>query len=183
MATYISFLRGINVAGKNLIKMDLLRSIYVNIGFSGIKTYLQSGNVVFCSNEKFPERISEKISAQIKHDFGMDVHVLVLTPAKLEKVVSENPFLNDSQINPDFLHVTFLGSFPVKYDIEMIKEKLQGDEKIEILGDVVYLYCPFGYGSTRLSNSFIEARLKITATTRNWKTTLELLRISKEMRS
>jgi uncharacterized protein (DUF1697 family) len=178
MATYISILRGINVSGRNIIKMDALRKMYESLGFSGVTTYVQSGNVVFSGRDVETEKLETKITQQIKKDFGFDVPVIVLTTDMLQQIIDNNPFSKDQSKEPTFLHVTFLSSKRKAYDFKVIEEKKQNGEDIAITEQAVYLYCPNGYGNTKLHNTFLETKLKVNATTRNWKTTNELLKIA-----
>lgn len=181
MTTYISILRGINVSGRKLIKMDVLRKMYEGLGFQNTKTYLQSGNVVFSNNNIKREKLELRISDQIEKDFEFDVLVIVLTIAELSKIIDCNPFFKQPNIDQTFLHVTFLSSKPKEIDFELIKNKKQNGEEIIFSDNAVYLYCPNGYGKTKLTNSFLETKLKVGATTRNWKTTNELLKIAKQI--
>lgn len=180
MNIYISLLRGINVSGKNLIKMEALLKMYNSLGFSNVKTYLQSGNVIFSTTKSDSRRLTKEISDQIKIDFNLDVPVLVLTIDTLQRIIDNNPFLKDPNKEPEFLHVTFLSSPPGEYDTKTFEEKKSGGEEIVISTEAVYLYCPHGYGNTKLTNTFLEKKLKTGATTRNWKTTNKLLSIAKE---
>lgn len=178
MKTYISLLRGINVSGKNLIKMEALRAMYENLGFSDVATYVQSGNVVFRTGEAAFETIAEQINHQIKKKFGFDVPVLVMDPGRLKQIVASNPFAGNQEKDPIFMHVTFLASAPDLRGFSKLSAKLVAGEELCIKENAVYLYCPFGYGRTKLNNTNIESALKTSATTRNWKTTAELLRMA-----
>jgi len=175
MKTYISILRGINVSGHNLIKMDSLRKLYENLGYQNVTTYLQSGNVVFSAKDagKNPE---QKISSQIEKDFGFKVPVIILTTVELKQIIAGNPFMKDKGKDPAYFYVTFLSEKPAAFDTKTIEDKKLIGEDISFSDDAVYLYCPNGYGNTKLSNNFLESRLKVTATTRNWKTVNELLK-------
>ncbi|MDR2921003.1 MAG: DUF1697 domain-containing protein [Tannerella sp.] len=181
MTTYISILRGINVSGQNLIKMDALQKMYKNLGFGNIATYVQSGNVIFNSENAEPEKLGTEITQQIEKDFGFNVPVIVLTIDNLKQITDNNPFTKDLNKDKTFLYVTFLSSNPDEYDIKAIEEKKQDGEEVFITGHAVYLYCPNGYGRTKLNNTFLEKKLKVGATTRNWKTTNELLKIAFEI--
>jgi uncharacterized protein (DUF1697 family) len=181
MVTYISILRGINVSGQKLIKMDALRKSYENMGFKNVKTYVQSGNIIFTCNHFEINDLEQKISRQIEQDFGFEVPVIVLTIEKLKQVIENNPFLKDPDKDQSFLHVTFLASKPDQYDHKTIEDKKQSGEEISISNTAVYLYCPNGYGRTKLTNNFLETKLKVGATTRNWKTTNELYKIAHEL--
>lgn len=178
MTTYISILRGINVSGQKLIKMEELRTSYENLGYQHVRTYVQSGNIIFSANDAEPDTLEHTIFQQIDKDFGFKVPVIVLTVEKLKHVINTNPFLKDANKDPAFFHVTFLASKPTHYDQQPIKDKAQSGEEVAFSEQTVYLYCPDGYGRTKLTNNFIEARLKVGATTRNWRTTNELLKLA-----
>lgn len=181
MTTYISILRGINVSGQKLIKMDVLRKSYEKLGFNNITTYLQSGNIIFTDKGTDTNQLAQIISGQIEKDFGFQVPVIVLSIGKLQQIIEANPFAKEMDKDKAFLHVTFLSSPSDKYDLNTLEEKKQNGEEISVTGNAVYLYCPNGYGRTKLNNNFLETKLKVTATTRNWKTTCELLKIAQQI--
>lgn len=174
MQTYILILRGINVSGQKLIEMAALRSMFEKMGFKDVNTYLQSGNIVFNTEAVEVHQLEQMIYRQIKADLGLEVPVIVMSHAQLHQAINQNPFLSDPTKAPSFLHLTFLASAPEAFDQEGIERKIQGDEAICFSDRVIYLYCPNGYGRTKLTNNFLESRLKVTATTRNWKTVNEL---------
>ena len=178
---YISLLRGINVSGQKLIKSDALRRLYESLDFGQVTTYVQSGNVIFTSSNGNTHELEQQITQQIEKDMGWKVPVMVLTSDKLKRIIDNNPFVKDSSNNPAFMHVTFLWFLPQHYDLVSMKNKKQPEEKIAFFDNVVYLYCPNGYGKTKLTNNFIETKLKTGATTRNWKTANELLNIAQEL--
>ncbi|MEI7502267.1 MAG: DUF1697 domain-containing protein, partial [Paludibacter sp.] len=169
------------VSGQKPIKMDALRKLYENLGFQNITTYLQSGNVVFTCNAQDQKKLEQILSQQIAEVFGFEVPVIVLTNDKLIQVIDNNPFLEDTDKDVNFLHVTFLSTIPNHHDFKIIEDKKQNGEEIVLIDDAVYLYCPNGYGRTKLTNNFLEAKLKVVATTRNWKTTNELLKITEQI--
>ena len=181
MTTYISILRGINVGGQKLIKMNALRKSYENMGFRKVTTYVQSGNVIFKGNSFEIEELEQKISQQIEKDFGFEVPVIVLTTDKLKQVIDNNPLLNNKDKEVSFMHVTFLASKPDHFDHAQIEDKKQNGEEIFFTDMAVYLYCPNGYGRIKLNNNFLESKLKVGATTRNWKTTNELFKIAEQL--
>lgn len=180
MKTYVAILRGINVSGKNKIKMDAFKSSLSVLGFEQLQTYIQSGNVVFRYQEKSPEELEELVSKKIQEDFGFDVPVLVLSATQLGNIVSNNPFVGDENKEAQFLHVTFLKESPTNVSEEKITAHIKAREELVISDGVVYLYCPHGYSKTKLNNNFFESQFKVSATTRNWKTTLKLLEMAEE---
>ena len=182
MHTYISILRGINVSGHNLIKMNALQEMYMKLGFEKVQTYIQSGNVVFQCHEPSAKRIEDMISAGILNTFGFEVPVLVLGNEELLNISANNNFITERNEDITKLHVTFLSGVPDKTLSGTIgKQEFMPDE-FNISGRSVYVFCPNGYGNTKLSNNFFEKKLKVRATTRNWKTILELVNISNSLK-
>lgn len=171
METYISLLRGINVSGSKMIKMDQLKKLYQDLQFTDIQTYIQSGNVIFSSSEQDIKFLESQISEAIRTQFGFEVPVLVLPKEKLMEIINNNPFLkNDSDIDVSGLYVTLLQDIPSGAATEIMMATDFSPEKIAIHNQMIYLFLPRGYGNTKLNNNFFESRLKISATTRNWKT-------------
>lgn len=179
MQTYIALLRGINVSGQKMIKMADLKTLLEMHSFSNIQTYLQSGNVVLESNLEDKHEISSIIQSAINQSYGFDVPTLVLATAELETIINQNPFLARKELSVDYFHVTFLASQPKNLDEEVISANKSATEHIAFSQQAIYLYCPDGYGKTKLHNNFLEKQTKATATTRNWKTCLQLMKLSK----
>ena len=180
MNTYISILRGINVSGKKNISMGPLRKMYEETGFKNVISYVQSGNIIFNDSTGLPSDLGKIISDRILVKFRIEVPVIVMTIETLKDIVENNPFISDPSKDPGFFHITFLADTPAAIDLEEIAAKKSAGEEAVVMGNTVYLYCPNGYGRTKLNNNFLENRLKVSATTRNWKTTNELLRIAQE---
>ncbi|WP_163321847.1 DUF1697 domain-containing protein [Draconibacterium mangrovi] len=180
MKTYVAILRGINVSGKNKIKMDALKSLFSSLGFKQVQTYIQSGNVVFGYQETSSDNLEELINKQIRKDFGFDVPVLVLEEKELANIVKNNPFADDENREAQFLHVTFLKRYLANVNEEKITAHVKAGEEFSISAGAIYVYCPHGYGKTKLNNNFFESQLKVSSTTRNWKTTLKLLEMANE---
>lgn len=180
MQTYISILRGVNVSGSNKLPMALLKSLYEKLGFKNIITYIQSGNVVFLSNEKNAAKLSDKIKAAILKEFQLNVPVIIRTAEEMQSLINVNPFLKQKNIDEAKLHVTFLADDADKEHIKKINADQYIPDQFIIKNKEIYLYCPNGYGRTKLTNTFFENKLKLTATTRNWKTVNKLLRMADE---
>ena len=178
MNTVISILRGINVSGKNKIPMVELKAMYEGLKFKNITTYIQSGNVVFSAAESDTKALTKKIEQAILKKFGFNVPVIALTIDELQSAIKKNPFLKDKGIDTEKLHVTFLEDSPSADGLKKVMEYNYTPDKFIITGKEVYLHCPNGYGNTKLTNTFFENKLKVRATTRNWRTTNELLKIA-----
>jgi len=177
MQTYISILRGINVGGK-ILKMAGLKTMAESLGFKNVSTYIQSGNLLFQYRSEKPELLEKIIRERIKTDFNLEISTIVLTPEKLGRIIHANPFKDDPTKDSSFMHVTFLRSKQEYYDKDSIHAKKTGKEEIVFTDDAVYLYCPHGYGTSKLNNNLFENKLKVSATTRNWNTTLKLLELA-----
>jgi uncharacterized protein (DUF1697 family) len=178
MNKYIAILRGINVSGHNMIKMKELQAMFTNMGFTNVITYIQSGNVIFEGNPDTTTGLAERISKEILTTFGCTVPVLVLEGTEIKRVAGDNPFLARPGTDESRLHITFLSAEPAPIDVSALDPQAFLPEEFRVIGRAVYLYCPDGYGNAKLTNSFLERKLKVQATTRNWKTVLELARLS-----
>ena len=178
MTTYISMLRGINVGGYKKIKMEVLKQLYLELGYTNVQTYIQSGNVIFRTKDSNTANLEKRISKQILDVSGLEVPVLVLELDEMKRIVENNPFTLDSTKNAASFHVTFMSAIPDTTSIKKLKSTDYGVDHFEQLDKVIYVYCPAGYGTTKLTNTFIENKLKVTATCRNWKTVTELVRLA-----
>jgi uncharacterized protein (DUF1697 family) len=179
METIISILRGINVGGKNKIPMVELKALYEKAGFKNVITYIQSGNIVFSADKKELNSLSEKIQQFIFKKYGYTIPVIVRTVEEMQWVVDSNPMLKIKGIDIEKLHVTFLSAYASEQALEKIKAYDYSPDEFIIVDREVFISCPNGYGNTKLSNTFFENKLKVTATTRNWRTVNELVKIGK----
>lgn len=179
MKTYISILRGINVSGQKKILMIDLKALYESLALENVTTYIQSGNVIFKTNLELPnEELAKKIEQSVYEKYNFDVPVVIRSMEEIENVISANPFLKERDINTEKLHVTFLADAPRKASLESLKNCDYPPDRFVIIGKEVFLHCPGRYGETKLSNKFFENQLKVSATTRNWKTINKLLEIA-----
>jgi uncharacterized protein (DUF1697 family) len=176
METYVALLRGINV-GQNTLKMERLRQLWSELGFKNVTTYVQSGNVVF-EAEGSPSSLPSAIEPRLAGETRLPVAVLVRTPAELKSSISRNPFLKEKGIDQSRLHVTFLAGAPGKDALRKLTAVNAGPDRFHLSGKEVYLYCPNGYGRTKLSNNALERVLSVKATTRNWNTVNKLYEIA-----
>lgn len=177
MSTYIAFLRGINVSGYNKIKMTELKQLFIELGYRNVTSYIQSGNMIFDSNINEQFVIEQEIKNGITQVFGYSVNVLVLSKEKLEDVFKSNPFIQKTNIDNSKLHVTLLNDEPFSEGIKQIKELSANQDTFEIIDKCIYIYCPNGYGNTKLTNNLFERKLKSSATTRNWNTISKLMEL------
>ena len=176
MKEYISMFRGINVGGHKKIKMEALRNWYEELGFKNMQTYIQSGNLIFKSPERRPRELEKKIAGHIAKTTGFAVPVVVLELAELAAALENNPFAGHEQENSKALHLTFLAEEPSPGNIENLKNGHYAPDEYSLSGKFLYLLCTNGYGKTKLTNNFLENKLAVGATTRNWKTVMELVK-------
>jgi len=175
MTRYISILRGINVGGKRKILIKDLKSLFEKLDFSKVETYIQSGNVIFESDQKLSNANLElKIQQAIAETYGFDVPVIVRTAEEWAESVVNNPFWKEKDADIDRLHLTFLKDLPVPEKLEKISALVFPPDKFEIIGKDVFVFCSAGYSDSKLTNQFFESKLGIQATTRNWKTVMKL---------
>lgn len=171
MRRYVSLLRGINV-GNKLVNMAHLRELFMSMGAKDVETYLRSGNVLFDSEEEDAGRLRSNIEDRLLKDLGFGVKVFVKTELDLRRVVERMPF---ARLDMDKMHVTFLSAVPEDFPMaDVDSAKAQGEE-FALVGKEIYLYCPAGYGRTKLSNNYFEKKLRVDATTRNWRSVNALL--------
>ena len=179
MSIYVAMLRGINVGRGKVVKMERLRASLQSLRFGGVRTYVQSGNVVFEAEQKSAAELSKKIEARILRDFGFAVPVILKTSKEIEQIVSDNPLVKERGIDRSKLHVTFLSGAPATAAIKALEPLATSRERVRVLNREVYLSCPEGYGQSKLTNTTIEKKLSVVATTRNWRTVNALLEMAK----
>jgi uncharacterized protein (DUF1697 family) len=176
MNTYIALFRGINVGGKNRISMLELMGVFQTIGYENVQTYIQSGNVVFSSDEKVVAKIKARIKTEILGKMGFDPTVLILSPKQLLDAIFHNPFpTNEGKA----LHFFFFESQINQASAKSLKT-LQGPTEEFKLGEkVMYLYAPEGIGRSKLAST-VEKKLDTLVTARNWNTVSKLAAMTKK---
>ena len=171
---YLALLRGVNVSGKNLIKMKNFQSFLQENGFNNVITYIQSGNIIFKSEINDREIVANRLTELIDEKYGYDVPVIVLTLSDLESLIEYNPFSLETDESPTKVLVSFFTDLPSQELIAKFKSVEYKTERFKFEKNYAYLYCMNGYGKAKINNNFFENKLKVNATTRNWKTILKL---------
>ncbi|MGA7539130.1 MAG: DUF1697 domain-containing protein [Steroidobacteraceae bacterium] len=174
MSTWLALLRGINILGNNRVPMKALASALEGAGFQSVRTYIQSGNVLFDSSGN-ARALSRRITQLVEHHFDCAPTVLVISKAALAAAIRGNPFPGATQ-NHKSLHVYFLAARPKSPDIASLARLDAGREAFALKGDVFYLWTPDGFADSVL-RSRIERCLGVSATARNWRTVNELLKL------
>ena len=174
--TYIALLRGVNLGNHNKIKMEDLKLLLKKTGLERIQTYIQSGNLVFQFKTEDNKTLEIKIKAKIAERYGFDVPVIVISSEDLKNIIRGKPITKDL----NHLYILFLSEFPDPEKVKMLDPKQFHPEKFVKKEKIIYLYLPNGYGRAKLNNNFFENKLKLNATTRNWKTVLKLYEMAME---
>jgi len=180
METYIAILRGINVSGQKSIKMADLKTHLEEMGYHKVETYIQSGNVVFDHETSPPQDLAKDIEEKIFEKYGFQVPTIVKLPSELEHTLGHNPFLQDPRKDPNRMYVTFLSEAPSSISMAKVENIDHSPEEFVLDGANIYLFAPLGYGRAKMNNNFFENKLKVAATTRNWKTVNKLAEMAKE---
>jgi uncharacterized protein (DUF1697 family) len=178
MTTHIALLRGINVGG-NTLRMERVRALFAELEFAAVRTYVQSGNVLFAAARP-SAGLAALIEGRLAQETRLPVCVLIRTPAQLKRIVAANPFLKEPGIDARKLHVTFLAGRAPKRGLAALGAVNSRADRWHPAGEEIYLHCPDGYGRSKLNNSAIERLLATRATTRNWNTVRALCEMSGE---
>jgi len=171
--TAVALLRGINVGGKNKLPMAVLASLFEKAGCTGVRTYIQSGNVVFKAAAGVERKIAAAVSKAIQAKCGMTVPVVVRTGAQLAAAVKANPFLKKG-VKVETLHVMFLADPPAAAQVAGLDSNRSPGDAFIVRGGEIYLHLPNGAARTKLTNAYFDAKLKTVSTMRNWRTVLTL---------
>ena len=180
MKQYIALLRGINVGGHNKVKMAQLKLLCESIGFAGVSTYIQTGNVLFRSSDT-SKVLQQQLEQALQAEFGFKVTVIIRTLEALELVQANLPFKDiDLLQESSKLMVSFLSEVAPDNALVLLQPYLHSSERLQLSGTELYLHCQNGYGKTKITNNLLEKKLMLSATTRNWKTLLKLCQLSSE---
>ena len=175
MKTHLALLRGINVSGHNMIKMDVLKSLLENAGFQNVRTYIQSGNVFVDSEEEHDASVGFKIKQEIFKELGLEVPVVVITKEDLEACFKNNSYLKEKEYDTKKLYVAFISKELSSGALNDLKISQFKPDEAAIDKSRIYIKYAVGAGKTRLDQKYIEKKLNVVATIRNWNTVSTLL--------
>lgn len=180
MTTHLALLRGINVSGHNMIKMEALKTTLEAIGFQNVQTYIQSGNVFVDSDDENASAVGFKIKQEIFKIFGHEVPIVVVNKEDLAICFKNNPYLKEKDIDTKKLYVAFVSTTLKSDNINDLKISQFKPDEASIDGNKIYIKYAVGAGKTRFDQKYIEKKLHLTATIRNWNTVTQLLKIYEE---
>jgi uncharacterized protein (DUF1697 family) len=178
---YIALFRGINVGGGGILRMKDLTALLEKLGLHDVRTYIQSGNVVFRANQGNANGLAQRIRTAVNQEFHLDPHIIILEKDDLVKALKVNPF-PEAESEPKTLHLFFLNEAPAAADWEALKAIKTDREQFELKGKVFYLYAPDGLGWSKLAMR-AEKLLGVSATARNWRTVSEIIKLADQYES
>jgi uncharacterized protein (DUF1697 family) len=176
VSRYVALIRGINVTGNNLIKMERLRALFEKNGCTNVRTYIQSGNVVFDS-KKAASRCAASIEAFLAAELGKPITAHLRTSAELREIIAANPFAKEKDIEPSRLAVSFLSGPPAKDRLDALNAVVFGSDLFVARGSEIYVYCPDGFGRSKLAAG-LDRVLSTKSMSRNWNTVTTLYELS-----
>lgn len=174
---YVAFLRGINVGGKNQVKMETLREICVALGFQSVKTYINSGNVIFETAAAVDVKLAAEIEAAIEKEFALKIKVIVRTTAEIENIIADNPFAGQFENDKD-VHVFFLDEELATEKRELLLSNNNENERFAVVGREIFCHLRVGVLDSLMGKDYIGKKLKVSATARNWRTVNKILELS-----
>lgn len=174
--THVALLRGINVGGKNKLPMKALAAMFTAAGAESVRTYIQSGNVLFDAPAKRAGQIAPAVVAAIRSQLGYEIPVIIRTAAELAAVIARNPFLKSG--DEAALHVGFLEATPAPAAVKLLDPDRSPGDSFRIIGREIFLHLPTGVARTKITNAWFDSKLKTVSTFRNWRTVLKLVELS-----
>jgi len=178
MSRYLALLRAVNV-GSNQVVMAELRELFAELGYGGVRTHLQTGNVVFTAGTADRTALAAAISAAIAERMGVTTTVLLRTRDELAAVLDADPF-GARGVDPARRYLTFLDAVPDAGLVAALDPAYGAPDEYAVGDRVVYVHCPNGYGRTKLGNAYFERRLKVPATSRGFRVAAKLLDLLNE---
>jgi uncharacterized protein (DUF1697 family) len=177
MPRYVALLRSVNIGGYGRIKMNDLRESFDALGYDDVLTYIQSGNVLFSTSSRSEKAIVDAIEGQLAEDFGDSPAVLLRTVTELRRIGGASPYAK-AGADPARHHVTFLATAPSKAVLKALQLPPSGKDELVVDGREVYVHTPNGYAETKYTGTFLERRLGVVSTTRNWNSVTNLCELA-----
>jgi uncharacterized protein (DUF1697 family) len=175
---HVALLRGLNVGGKNRLAMKDLAAVFAEAGCRDVRTYIQSGNVVYSASRRVADKVPEFVRASIRERFGITTPVVTRSAAEFRQAVERVPWKDDA--DDGIVHVMFLRDAPPPEAVAGLDPDRSPGDRFEVVGRDVYLRLPNGVAGTKLTNAYFDAKLDTVSTGRNWRTVLKLLAMSSE---
>lgn len=166
---YVAFLRGINVGGHNKIKMETLREMFAALGYINVKTYINSGNVIFETIEADDNALATEIEQATQSEFSLNIKVMVRTISEIQFIIENNPFAGQFGNDKD-LHVLFLDAELPQEKRELLLSNNNENEIFAVRNREIFCLLRVSVLDSLLGKDYVGKKLKATATARNWRT-------------
>jgi len=173
---YVAFLRGINVGGHNKIKMEILREMFAALRFENVKTYINSGNVIFETSETDENALTAEIERAIQSEFSLSIKVMIRTIDEIKDIIKNNPFAGQFENNKD-LHVLFTDEELPEDKRRLLLSNNNGNEQFSVRNREIFCLLRVGVSDSLLGKDYIGKKLKVSATARNWRTVNKILEL------
>jgi len=180
MPVYVGLLRAVNLGGETQVSMEALRSLLSRMGLDGVRSLLQSGNVVFRSDERNEGKLENQLEETVAKDLGLRTDFFVRTSDEWQSIILGNPFTREAKEAPNHLVVTVLKDTPPKEGWKRLDTAIRGSERVRGVGRHAYIVYPDGIGRSRLTAALIEKNLGARGTSRNWNTVTKLAAIASD---
>jgi uncharacterized protein (DUF1697 family) len=177
--TYVALLRGINVGGKNKLPMRDLVEIFESAKCQTVRTYIQSGNVIFQVPAAILVQLPELIISRIREEFGFTSPVILRSAKQLEQICLLNPFVRPDR-EDEGLHVMFLAHAPSGAQIAGLDPMRSPGDEFAVRGSEIYLRLPKGVAASKLTNNYFDSKLATISTARNWQTVMKLAELTRD---
>jgi uncharacterized protein (DUF1697 family) len=179
MNTFVALFRGINVGGHNKLPMRELKDVLAGLGLQKVATYIQSGNVVFVSDDNDMIALAESIRGAVEQSHGFAPRVMLLTADEFARAADANPY-PEAEEAPKTVHLYFLATVPPGPDMEKLESLRRDSERFALIGKVFYLHTPDGFGRSKLAAG-VEKALGVSVTARNWRSVGKILKLLKSI--
>jgi uncharacterized protein (DUF1697 family) len=180
MPVYIVLLRGINIGPHKRMKMEKLRASCEALGFAGVKTYIQSGNVIFRAPKLSPAALSKKLGECIVKDFGFSSEIMSRSREEMKAIIDGNPFLKEPGVDPSKLHVVFLSQRPSAAALKNLQEVTLAPDRVSSGDKEIYFYFPNGVSGSSIWKHPLDRVTGVAGTMRNWTTVTTLYQMATE---
>jgi uncharacterized protein (DUF1697 family) len=176
--TYVALLRGINVGGKHVLPMKDLAAIFAECKCSNVRTFIQSGNVIFSASPHVVQQLPAIVGRKIEERFGFPAPILLRDRQELAKAMRDNLFAKQG-LPESALHVYFLADLPTSAAVKSLDPARSAPDEFRVIGRHIYLHVPNGMGRTKLTSTYFDSKLSTVCTARNWATVGKLLEMAR----
>ncbi|MEN6453274.1 MAG: DUF1697 domain-containing protein [Prolixibacteraceae bacterium] len=173
MDTFVVFLKGVNIGGHNRVKMDVLKKALTELRFERVKTYINSGNLILQSKQG-KEKIVDQVAQVIRTNFGINVNMIIKTANELTDIAEKSPFSAETECDYDKRAVVMLSERVDPVQLQVFKDEGKVSENYYLTDDLLFVYYHNGFAKTKLTSDYIERKLRVITTARNWNTILKL---------